>query len=101
MESVEISKQPSCADDSDPGIAERGPGQGRHRAALISITDQETVPIRSALGRVLAADCDFTDRCTESIPIRLWTGTRLPVSIFRPKVPRVPRGRDRAGRSDQ
>ena len=57
MESVEIHKQPSCADDSDPVSLSVGQARDAIRAALISITDQETVPIRSALGRVLAADC--------------------------------------------
>ena len=57
MESVEINKQPSCADDSDPVSLSVGQARDAIRAALMSITDQETVPIRSALGRVLAADC--------------------------------------------
>ncbi len=52
-----ITTQPSCADASDPLSLSVAAAKSAIRDALRPISDEQRVPIRSALGRVLAADC--------------------------------------------
>lgn len=57
MSTVEVPTQPSCADPSDPRALTVEQARQAIRQSLSRISDQEMVPIRSALGRVLATDC--------------------------------------------
>lgn len=55
--SNEVNTQASCADASDPYSLSVQQAREAIRRAMMPILDQEQVPIRSALGRVLADDC--------------------------------------------
>jgi molybdopterin molybdotransferase len=55
--SDEVPRQVSCADDSDPFALSVQKAKDAIRRKLVPIQDREQVAIRSALGRVLAADC--------------------------------------------
>ena len=55
--SNDVKNQASCADATDPFSLTVEQARETIRRTLIPIRDQEQVPIRSALGRVLAADC--------------------------------------------
>ena len=55
--SNEVKKQASCADASDPFALTVQQARDIIRRTLVPIRDEELVPIRSALGRVLANDC--------------------------------------------
>jgi molybdopterin molybdotransferase len=49
--------QPSCADPSDPTSLSVVQAQQAIRRAVRPLSSEQSVPIRAALGRVLAADC--------------------------------------------
>ena len=55
--SKEVKPQPSCADASDPFSLSVAQARDSIRRTLVPIRDREHVPIRAALGRVLADDC--------------------------------------------
>ncbi len=57
MSIVEVSTQPSCADAGDSQSHSVEQARRAIRKALDQITDRQMVPIRDALGRVLADDC--------------------------------------------
>ncbi|MDO6462376.1 molybdopterin molybdotransferase MoeA [Granulosicoccaceae sp. 1_MG-2023] len=51
-----IEKQPSCADDKEPGLLPVSEALQRIYRLVPRIQEAESVPLREALGRVLAAD---------------------------------------------
>lgn len=57
MPTAKPTPRPSCADAADPGALTVDQARQAIRSAVVPIDDQELVAVRSALGRVLAADC--------------------------------------------
>ncbi|MCB1925768.1 MAG: molybdopterin molybdenumtransferase MoeA [Gammaproteobacteria bacterium] len=57
IDQIQITVQPSCADAPSTGTMTVAGARDAIRAALQPLMHDEVVPIRSALGRVLARDC--------------------------------------------
>jgi molybdopterin molybdotransferase len=54
MQNNEIEKQPSCEDELNTGLLTVAEAQVRIQEGVTAVRDTETVPLRDALGRVLA-----------------------------------------------
>ena len=67
MGTTEVTSRASCADAADPSALTVEQARSAIRTALTPITEQQRLAIRSARGRVLAADCvspiDVPSRC--------------------------------------
>jgi molybdopterin molybdotransferase len=77
-----VTPQPSCADASDPLSVSVQQASEAIRNALTPISEIEQVPIRSALGRVLGADCispiDVPSHTNSAMDGYALAGTDLP-----------------------
>jgi molybdopterin molybdotransferase len=82
MSKSDIPAQPSCADPTDRSLTV---AQARQhiRAALTPLSDREQLPIRGALGRVLAVDCisgiDVPAHTNSAMDGYAFLGSDLPV----------------------
>ncbi len=56
MNSNEIEVQPSCEDEQNTGLITVAEAQARILEGVAPVTATETLPVREALGRVLAED---------------------------------------------
>ena len=56
MKDTEINQQPSCEDELNTGLLSVAEAQARILDGVTAVTETETLPVRAALGRVLAED---------------------------------------------
>ena len=56
MKDTEITHQPSCEDELNIGLLSVAEAQARILDGVTAVTETETLPVRAALGRVLAQD---------------------------------------------
>ena len=56
MKDTEINQQPSCEDELNTGLLSVAEAQARILDGVTAVTETETLPVRAALGRVLAQD---------------------------------------------
>jgi len=56
MKDTEITHQPSCEDELNIGLLSVAEAQARILDGVTAVTETETLPVRAALGRVLAED---------------------------------------------
>jgi molybdopterin molybdotransferase len=56
MKETEITHQPSCEDELNIGLLSVAEAQARILDGVTAVTETETLPVRAALGRVLAQD---------------------------------------------
>ena len=56
MKDTEITHQPSCEDELNTGLLSVAEAQARILDGVTAVTETETLPVRAALGRVLAQD---------------------------------------------
>ena len=56
MKDTEITQQPSCEDELNTGLLSVAEAQARILDGVTAVTETETLPVRAALGRVLAED---------------------------------------------
>ena len=54
MKDSEIKHQPSCKDENQTGLLSVTEAQARILDGVTAVTETETLPVRDALGRVLA-----------------------------------------------
>ncbi len=87
MTNTKVTIQASCADASDPSSLSVAQAREAIRAALTPIVAHEVVPVRAALGRVLAADCvssiDVPSHTNSAMDGYALRGAELPVDGVR------------------